>query len=100
MAENYIHRKENVQNVQGTDVVCTGWLDGPVYAAGAYVHELKQLNEDTIWRRTRGAGSPTLPTVAQPGPDYAVDAGDRVAEVCFADTEYKLRDPRGKTVGK
>ena len=49
MAENYIYFKNNVLV---TELVKKGLFGQVYYAEGEYVHELKQMNEDTPWRRT------------------------------------------------
>ena len=93
MAENYLYRKENVLV---TELVRRGLFGQVYYAEGAYLHELKQLNEDTPWRRTwqTGIAGVTYGTHSL-GPILQWMPGDRVAEVCCADTEVRLRDPRG-----
>ena len=93
MAENYLNRKENVLV---TELVRRGLFGQVYYAEGAYLHELKQLNEDTPWRRTwqTGIAGVTYGTHSL-GPILQWMPGDRVAEVCCADTEVRLRDPRG-----
>ena len=58
MAENYLYRKDNVLV---TELVRRGLFGRVYYAEGEYVHELKQLNEDTPWRRTWQTGIAGLP---------------------------------------
>ena len=60
MAENYLYRKDNVLVAE---LVRRGLFGQVYYAEGEYVHELKELNEDTPWRRTwqTGVGRPELP---------------------------------------
>ena len=93
MAENYLYRKDNVLV---TELVRRGLFGQVYYAEGEYVHELKELNEDTPWRRTwqTGVAGVTYGTHSL-GPILQWMPGDRVVEVCCADTEVRLRDPRG-----
>ena len=93
MAENYLYRKDNVLV---TALVRRGLFGQVYYAEGEYVHEVKELNEDTPWRRTwqTGIAGVTYGTHSL-GPILQWMPGDRVAEVCCADTEVRLRDPRG-----
>ena len=93
MAENYLYRKDNVLV---TALVRRGLFGQVYYAEGEYVHEVKQLNEDTPWRRTwqTGIAGVTYGTHSL-GPILQWMPGDRVAQVCCADTEVRLRDPRG-----
>ena len=48
MAENYTYMKPNVL-VRA--IIEQGLMGSPYYAEGEYLHELKQLNEVTRWRR-------------------------------------------------
>ena len=48
MAENYIYTKPNVMI---RELVCRGEFGIPYYAEGEYLHDLKELNEITKWRR-------------------------------------------------
>ena len=93
MAENYLYGKDNVLV---TALVRRGLFGQVYYAEGEYVHEVKQLNEDTPWRRTwqTGIAGVTYGTHSL-GPILQWMPGDRVAQVCCADTEVRLRDPRG-----
>ena len=93
MAENYIYLKHNVLV---TELIRRGLLGQVYYAEGQYVHELKQLNEATPWRRTwqTGIAGVTYGTHSL-GPILQWLPGDRVAKVCCEDTQVRLRDPRG-----
>ena len=48
MAENYTYMKPNV--IVG-EMVRQGLFGTPYYGEGEYLHELKELNERTVWRR-------------------------------------------------
>ncbi|MFA6112264.1 MAG: hypothetical protein WDA75_26190, partial [Candidatus Latescibacterota bacterium] len=66
------------------------------YAEGAYIHELKALNEQTPWRRRwqTGVNGCTYPTHSL-GPVLRWFAGQRVTAVCAMGTGHHYRDPRG-----
>ena len=93
MAENYVYRKHNVLV---TELVRRGLFGQVYYAEGEYVHELKELNEQTPWRRTwqTGIAGVTYGTHSL-GPILQWLPGDRVTKVCCEDTEVRLRDPHG-----
>jgi len=67
------------------------------YAEGEYLHELKQLNEDTPWRRKwqTGIDGITYGTHSL-GPILQWMAGDRVARVSCMGAGHHYRDPRGE----
>ena len=48
MAENYTYMQ---QNVMVREMVRKGLFGKSYYAEGEYIHELKGLNESTVWRR-------------------------------------------------
>ena len=103
MAENYTYIK---QNVLVRELVRRGLFGETYYGEGAYIHELKQLNEKTPWRRRwqTGVNGCTYPTHSL-GPVLQwfgesrinVDGaqGDRVVEVSATGTGHHFRDPRG-----
>ena len=93
MAENYTYLRSNVLV---TELVRRGLFGQVYYAEGEYVHELKQLNEGTPWRRTwqTGIAGVTYGTHSL-GPILQWLPGDRVVQVCCADTELRSHDPRG-----
>jgi predicted dehydrogenase len=93
MAENYVYLKNNVLVAE---LVRRGLFGQVYYAEGEYVHELKQLNEETPWRRTwqTGIAGVTYGTHSL-GPILQWLPGDRVVRVCCEDAEVRLRDPRG-----
>jgi predicted dehydrogenase/RimJ/RimL family protein N-acetyltransferase len=93
MAENYTYLKPNVLVRE----LCRQGLFGtPYYAEGEYLHELKELNEITRWRRTwqTGIAGVTYGTHSL-GPILQWMAGDRVTRVCCQDTAHRWKDPRG-----
>jgi predicted dehydrogenase len=103
MAENYTYSK---QNVLVRELVRHGLFGETYYGEGAYIHELKQLNEDTPWRRQwqTGVNGCTYPTHSL-GPvlqwfdacraGAGVAPGDRVVAVSAVGTGHHYRDPRG-----
>jgi predicted dehydrogenase/RimJ/RimL family protein N-acetyltransferase len=68
------------------------------YAEGEYLHELKQMNEDTPWRRKwqTGIDGITYGTHSL-GPILQWMGGDRVARVCCTGAGHHYRDPRGES---
>ncbi|MCC6422530.1 MAG: Gfo/Idh/MocA family oxidoreductase [Phycisphaerales bacterium] len=94
MAENYIYMRPN-QFVQG--LVNAGMFGEVYYAEGEYIHELKQLMEETPWRRKWGSGirGITYPTHSL-GPILTWMERDRVERVCCEDTGSHYVDPRGE----
>ena len=93
MAENCVYLRNNMLV---TELVRRGRFGQVYYAEGQYVHELKERNEQTPWRRTwqTGIAGVTYGTHSL-GPILQWLPGDRVTQVCCADTEVRLRDPRG-----
>jgi predicted dehydrogenase len=93
MAENYIYGRP-VQIVR--TLVERGLFGVPYYAEGEYIHELKELNEVTPWRRRwqTGINGVTYGTHSL-GPILAWLSGDRVEAVCCAGSGHHYRDPRG-----
>ncbi|NOY80847.1 MAG: Gfo/Idh/MocA family oxidoreductase [Kiritimatiellaeota bacterium] len=94
LAENFTYMKPNVFV---RELVRQGYFGETYFADGEYIHELKQLNETTPWRRTwqTGIRGVTYGTHSL-GPILQWMAGDRVTEVCCADTGSHYRDPRGE----
>ncbi|MFH1570477.1 MAG: Gfo/Idh/MocA family oxidoreductase, partial [Gemmatimonadota bacterium] len=66
------------------------------YGEGAYIHELKQLNEQTRWRRRwqTGVNACTYPTHSL-GPVLEWFGQERVVAVCAMGTGHHYLDPRG-----
>lgn len=93
MAENYTYRR---QNVLVRELVRRGEFGTPYYAEGEYLHELKDLNEITRWRRKwqTGVNGITYGTHSL-GPILQWMPGDRVIRVCCAGSGHHYRDPRG-----
>ena len=97
MAENYTFMKPNMII---RDLVARGLFGDPYYAEGEYLHELKELNEKTPWRRESTA-SPTAPTASDPssngcraiGSLRSVRAGAVITTVTGAATTTKTRTP-------
>jgi predicted dehydrogenase len=77
-------------------MVRRGLFGTPYYAEGEYLHELKELNERTPWRRRwqTGVNGVTYGTHSL-GPILQWMAGDRVTEVCAAGSGHHHLDPRG-----
>jgi predicted dehydrogenase len=93
MAENYIYMKENTLI---TALVQAGLFGEPYYAEGEYLHELKELNEITHWRRKwqTGINGATYPTHSL-GPILQWMPDDRVESVCCIGCGHHYTDPRG-----
>jgi predicted dehydrogenase len=92
MAENYCYRKE-VMLIRG---MAEQGLFGELYfSEGEYVHELKELNERTVWRRRwqTGRNGNTYPTHSL-GPVLQW-MKDRVVSVVCMGSGHHYRDPRG-----
>ena len=94
MAENYTYR---LPNVVVREMVRRGFFGTPYYAEGEYIHELKELNEITRWRRKwqTGINGVTYGTHSL-GPILQWMPGDRVAAVCCAGSGHHFRDPQGR----
>ncbi len=110
MAENYIYTRSNVLI---RELARRGLFGTLYYAEGEYLHELKQLNEETPWRRrwqtgidgiTYGTHSlgPILqwmslsPSGRDAGRAAAQARGDRVVRVCCEGSGRHYSDPRGE----
>ncbi len=93
MAENYTYLRSNVIV---RSLVEAGLFGQPYYAEGEYIHELKELNEQTRWRRKwqTGIDGVTYGTHSL-GPILQWMPGDRVVSVCCAGSGRHYRDPRG-----
>lgn len=98
MAENYTYTKSNV-------LVCElakrGLFGETYYGEGGYIHELKQHNENTPWRRhwQTGVNGCTYPTHSL-GPvlqwfNANRQRPERVVAVCAMGTGHHYKDPRG-----
>ncbi|MDD4889464.1 MAG: GNAT family N-acetyltransferase [Phycisphaerae bacterium] len=93
MAENYTYTRPNVLV---REMARRGLFGQPYYAEGEYIHELKELNEKTVWRRKwqTGIDGLTYPTHSL-GPILQWMHGDRVVSVSCAGSGHHHRDPRG-----
>ena len=93
MAENYIYMKPNALV---KELVRQGLFGEIYYAEGEYLHELKELNEKTKWRRhwQNGIDGITYGTHSL-GPILQWMPGDRVTKVCCEGSGHHYRDPRG-----
>jgi predicted dehydrogenase len=93
MAENYTYSKPNVIV---RELVRKGLFGETYYGEGEYLHELKELNEQTPWRRTwqTGVNGITYGTHSL-GPLLQWMPGDRVTSVCCAGSGHHHTDPRG-----
>ena len=93
MAENYTYIRPNAIV---REMVRRGEFGTPYYAEGEYLHELKELNELTRWRRRwqTGVNGVTYGTHSL-GPILQWMPGERVASVCCAGSGHHWRDPRG-----
>jgi predicted dehydrogenase len=99
MAENCAYTKPNVLI---KELVRRGLFGEVYYAEGEYLHELKELNETTPWRRHWQTGIDGItygthslgPILQWLGVD-ARSEGDRVVRVCCEGSGHHYRDPRG-----
>ncbi len=93
MAENYTYMRPNVLV---RELVRRGLFGTPYFGEGEYLHELKGLNEITVWRRKwqNGVEGITYGTHSL-GPILQWMPGDRVISVCCAGSGHHYRDPRG-----
>ena len=99
MAENYIYTKPNVLV---RELVRRGLFGEVYYAEGEYIHELKELNEITPWRRRWQTGidgitygTHSLGPILQWLSACPGSSGDRVVRVCCAGSGHHYVDPRG-----
>jgi predicted dehydrogenase len=93
IAENYTYMKPNVLV---KELVQRGLMGEVYYAEGEYLHELKELNEITPWRRRwqTGIDGITYGTHSL-GPILQWMPGERVVRVCCEGSGHHYRDPRG-----
>ncbi|PCJ51481.1 MAG: hypothetical protein COA79_26165 [Planctomycetota bacterium] len=92
MAENYTYTKHNVLI---KELARKGYFGELFYAEGEYLHELKELNEKTPWRRKwqNGIDGITYGTHSL-GPILQWMEGDRVQSVCCVGSGNHYKDPR------
>lgn len=93
MAENYIYMKSNILI---RELVRKGLFGEVYYAEGEYLHELKELNEITKWRRRwqTGINGITYGTHSL-GPILQWMPGDRVVRVSCVGSGHHYKDSRG-----
>ncbi len=92
MAENYCYMRENVLV---REIARRGFFGEIYFGEGAYIHELKGLNEITRWRRKwqTGINGCTYPTHSL-GP-VTQWMGERVVSVSCVGSGHHYLDPRG-----
>lgn len=92
MAENYTYMRPNVIV---REIARRGLFGEMYFAEGAYIHELKGLNEVTTWRRRwqTGINGNTYPTHSL-GPVLQW-LGERVTAVMAVGSGHHYADPRG-----
>ncbi|MGQ9609697.1 MAG: Gfo/Idh/MocA family protein [bacterium] len=92
MAENYTYMKPNVLV---REIARRGVFGDIYFGEGEYIHELKELNEITVWRRKwqTGRNGCTYPTHSL-GPVLQWFQ-DRVVSVCCMGSGHHYKDPRG-----
>ena len=93
MAENYAYLKPNMLI---KELVRQGLFGEVYYAEGEYLHDLKDLDEKTKWRRhwQNGIDGITYGTHSL-GPILQWIPGDRVVKVCCEGSGKHYCDPRG-----
>lgn len=98
MAENYTYMQPNVIV---REMVRRGLFGKTYYAEGEYIHELKGLNEITVWRRKwqTGVNGVTYGTHSL-GPILQWMPNDRVVSVCCAGSGHHYKDSIGKNYEK
>jgi predicted dehydrogenase/ribosomal protein S18 acetylase RimI-like enzyme len=94
MAENYIFSTPNRMVRALAHAGCFGRI---YWARGAYLHELRELNETTPWRRRwqTGVRGVTYPTHSI-GPLLDWTGGERITRVACGGTGSHHNDPRGE----
>lgn len=94
MAENYIFSTPNRMVRALAHAGCFGTI---YWGRGAYLHELRELNETTPWRRIwqTGVRGVTYPTHSV-GPLLDWSGDDRVTKVACAGSGSHHADPRGE----
>lgn len=94
MAEDFAYTKPNSMV---REMVQKGLFGTPYYAEGEYLHELKELNEITIWRRKWQTGIEGITYGTHSlGPILLWMPGDRVVSVCCSGSGHHYLDPRGE----
>lgn len=93
MAENYCYIRPNI--LVG-ELVKEGLFGELYFGEGEYIHELKELNETTKWRRKwqTGINGNTYPTHTF-GPLYQWFGNRRAVSVCCYGSGHHYQDPHG-----
>jgi predicted dehydrogenase len=93
MSENYCYTKPNMIIKHLAEQNLFGKI---YYAEGEYIHEVKALNEETVWRRKwqTGIDGITYGTHSL-GPILTWMQDDRVVSVCCEGSGSNHKDPRG-----
>ena len=93
LSENYCYTKSNMLI---EELVAQGLFGTVYYAEGEYLHDLKELNEITKWRRRWQTGVDGITYGTQSlGPILRWLPGDRVVRVCCQGSGHHYLDPRG-----
>ena len=93
MAENSCYTR---QNMVIKELVRQGLFGQVYYAEGEYLHELKELNEITKWRRKWQSGIDGITYGTHSlGPILQWMGNDRVVSVCCQGSGRHYKDPRG-----
>jgi predicted dehydrogenase len=93
MAENYTYMKPNVLV---KELVRQGLFGEVYYGDGEYIHQLKELNEITKWRRKWQTGIDGVTYCTHSlGPILQWMPNDRVVRVCCEGSGHHYVDPRG-----
>ncbi|MBI2193482.1 MAG: Gfo/Idh/MocA family oxidoreductase [Planctomycetes bacterium] len=94
MGENYCYIPTNVLV---REIARAGLFGQLYFGEGEYIHELKDLNEVTVWRRRwqTGINGNTYPTHSL-GPVLQWFGNQRVVAVCSLGTGHHYTDPRGR----
>jgi predicted dehydrogenase len=94
MAENYVYREPNMLV---RSLVEDGLFGQVYYAEGEYLHELKEYDEQTKWRRTWKSGINGIPYPTHSlGPVLSWMPDDRVDRVSCAGSGHHYTDPEGE----
>jgi predicted dehydrogenase len=93
MAENYCYTRPTVTV---RELAGRGLFGETYYAEGEYLHELKELNEVTRWRRQWQTGIEGITYGTHSLGPILQWMGDRVVRVCCEGSGHHYRDPRGE----
>lgn len=94
MAENYVYRRSNMIV---RELVDAGRFGEVYYAEGEYLHELKDYDEETKWRRTWKSGINGIPyPTHELGPVLSWMPDDRIDRVCCSGSGHHVTDPNNE----